>query len=118
MSTDYEVFVLNRVKEEYEKNKNNEESVAIGLNSTGPIISGAAMLMIAVFGGFALSGMLPIQTLGFGMAVAIFIDATLVRFILVPASMKLLGKWNWWFPFGHAKQTTTEVKNKRMRHIN
>ncbi|MEH6948479.1 MMPL family transporter [Bacillus sp. JJ634] len=99
LSTDYEVFVLNRVKEEYTQGKNNTESVAVGLSATGPLISGAALLMISVFGGFALSGILPIQTLGFGMAVAIFIDATIVRFILVPATMKLLGDLNWWFPF-------------------
>ncbi|WP_428910797.1 MMPL family transporter [Niallia sp. Krafla_26] len=99
LSTDYEVFVLNRVKEEYLNGKNNTESVAIGLSATAPLISGAALLMISVFGGFALSGILPIQTLGFGMAVAIFIDATIVRFILVPASMKLLGDLNWWLPF-------------------
>lgn len=83
---------------------------AIGLNSTGPVISGAALLMIAVFGGFALSGMLPIQTLGFGMAVAIFIDATIVRFIIVPASMKLLGDWNWWFPFRKAHSKSLELE--------
>lgn len=99
LSTDYEVFVLNRVKEEYTQGNNNTESVAVGLSATGPLISGAALLMISVFGGFALSGILPIQTLGFGMAVAIFIDATIVRFILVPATMRLLGDLNWWFPF-------------------
>ncbi|MBB4825140.1 RND superfamily putative drug exporter [Sporosarcina luteola] len=99
LSTDYEVFLLNRIKEEYKKTKNNDESVAVGLNATGPLISGAALLMIAVFSGFALSGMLPIQTLGLGMAVAILIDATIIRFILVPVSMKLLGNLNWWFPF-------------------
>ncbi|WP_416828150.1 MMPL family transporter [Ectobacillus polymachus] len=111
LSTDYEVFVLNRVKEEYMKSKNNVESIAVGLGSTGPLISGAALLMIAVFGGFSLSGILPIQTLGFGMAVAILIDATIVRFILVPVSMKLLGDLNWWFPIKrHSKQKFKQEK--------
>lgn len=113
LSTDYEVFVLSRVKEEFEKNHNNDESVAIGLSETGPLISGAALLMIVVFGGFALSGMLPIQTLGFGMAVAVLLDATLVRFILVPASMKLLGNLNWWSPLGKRKVIPQSIKRNR-----
>ncbi|MGP7816805.1 MMPL family transporter [Niallia sp. 01092] len=99
LSTDYEVLLLSNVKELYEKTGNNTDSVALGLNKTGPLISGAALLMIAVFGGFAFSNMLPIQTLGFGMAVAILVDSTIIRFIMVPASMALLGKRNWWMPF-------------------
>lgn len=112
LSTDYEVFVLNRVKEEYTKGNNNTESVAVGLSATGPLISGAALLMISVFGGFALSGILPIQTLGFGMAVAIFIDATIVRFILVPATMKLLGDLNWWLPFNKKSSKRKSEREK------
>lgn len=108
LSTDYEVFLLSRVKEEYVKNKNNVESIARGLSATAPLITGAALLMIAVFSGFALSGILPIQTLGFGMAVAIFIDATIVRFILVPITMKLLGDLNWWFPFRKSSKQTDQ----------
>src|SRR5690606_21074990 len=98
LSTDYEVFLVSRIKEHYEESGDNEESVAVGLEATGPLITGAAFLMIAVFTGFAFSTMLPIQTLGFGMAVAIFLDASLVRMIIVPAAMKLLGGWNWWLP--------------------
>lgn len=98
LSTDYEVFLISRVKEHYDETGNNEESVVVGIQTTGPLITGAAILMIAVFTGFAFSSMLPIQTLGFGMAVAILLDATVVRLIIVPAAMKLLGKWNWWFP--------------------
>ena len=98
LSTDYEVFLISRVKEHYDETGNNEESVVVGIQTTGPLISGAAILMIAVFTGFAFSSMLPIQTLGFGMAVAILLDATVVRLIIVPAAMKLLGRWNWWFP--------------------
>lgn len=98
LSTDYEVFLLSRVKEEYEASKDNDKSVIEGVKSTAPLITGAAILMVAVFGGFAFSYMLPIQTIGFGMAVAIALDASLIRFVLVPATMKLLGHWNWWFP--------------------
>jgi RND superfamily putative drug exporter len=98
LSTDYEVFLVSRMKEHYEKTGNNEESIKVGIQSTGPLITGAAFLMIAVFTGFAFSSMLPIQTLGFGLAVAIFLDSTIVRMIIVPAAMKLLGHLNWWYP--------------------
>lgn len=99
LSTDYEVFLLTRVKEEYDRTGDNEESVAVGLSKTAPMISGAAIIMIGVFGSVAFAGILPMQQLGLGMAVAILLDATIVRLFLVPATMKLLGKWNWWFPF-------------------
>ncbi len=111
LSTDYEVFLISRVKEHYDETGDNEESVVVGIQTTGPLISGAAILMIAVFTGFAFSSMLPIQTLGFGMAVAILLDATVVRLIIVPAAMKLLGRWNWWFP-GMKTPTSNSVYKK------
>ena len=98
LSTDYEVFLLGRVREEFVKTGDNTQSVARGVASTAPLISGAALLMVVVFGGFAFAGILPMKQLGFGMAVAIAIDATLVRLVIVPASMRLLGRWNWWMP--------------------
>ncbi len=98
LSTDYEVFLLNRVREEYRASGDNTASVASGMASTAPLISGAALLMVVVFGAFALVGLLPIKQLGFGMAVAIALDATLVRLVVVPASMRLLGDLNWWAP--------------------
>jgi len=98
LGTDYEVFLLTRVKEEYDGGRSNEESVAHGLEKTAPMISGAAIIMVAVFASFAFAGILPMQQLGAGMAVAIALDATVVRLVLVPAAMKLLGDWNWWFP--------------------
>ncbi|MDN5789614.1 MAG: MMPL family transporter [Micrococcales bacterium] len=98
LSTDYEVFLLNRVREEFVKTGDNARSVAVGMSSTAPLISGAALLMVVVFGSFALAGILPIKQLGFGMAVAIAIDATIVRLVLVPATMRLMGAWNWWMP--------------------
>ncbi|WP_186438322.1 MMPL family transporter [Cohnella terricola] len=98
LSTDYEVFLVSRVKEEYERTGQHENSIAEGMEKTGPLITGAAVLMVAVFAGFSFSGVLPIQMLGFGMAVAIALDSTVVRMLLVPVTMKLLGRASWWFP--------------------
>ncbi|MDN5771607.1 MAG: MMPL family transporter, partial [Microlunatus sp.] len=98
LSTDYEVFLLSRVREEWQLGYDNTASVARGLALTAPLISGAAILMITVFSAFALASVLPVQELGLGMAFAIAIDATLVRLVLVPASMRLMGRWNWWLP--------------------
>jgi RND superfamily putative drug exporter len=114
LSTDYEVFLVSRIKEEYDRTGNNEESIAEGMEKTGPLITGAAVLMFAVFAGFAFSGALPIQMLGFGMAVAIALDATLIRMLLVPVAMKLLGRLNWWFP---GRTVAREDRNvRRIRH--
>jgi RND superfamily putative drug exporter len=109
LSTDYEVFLVSRIKEEYDKTGNNEDSIAEGMEKTGPLITGAAILMFSVFAGFAFSGALPIQMLGFGMAVAIALDATVVRMLLVPVAMKLLGRLNWWFP-GREKLGPSEAR--------
>ncbi|MEV0279147.1 MMPL family transporter [Streptomyces sp. NPDC050610] len=98
LSTDYEVFLLGRVREEYLATGDNTVSVARGLTRTAPLISGAALLMVAVFGSFGFTGIVPMQQLGFGMAIAILLDATLVRLLLVPAAMRLMGRWNWWMP--------------------
>ncbi|WP_405777330.1 MMPL family transporter [Streptomyces sp. NBC_00859] len=98
LSTDYEVFLLGRVREEYRVSGDNTASVARGLTRTAPLISGAAALMVAVFGAFGFAGIVPIQQLGFGMAIAVLLDATLVRLVLVPAAMRLMGRWNWWMP--------------------
>lgn len=98
LSTDYEVFLLGRVREIYLRTRDNAGSVASGVARTAPLISGAALLMVVVFGSFALAGILPMKQLGFGMAVAIALDATLVRLVVVPASMRLMGRWNWWLP--------------------
>jgi len=98
LSTDYEVFLLNRIREEYAAGAGNADSVAAGLARTAPLISGAAVLMIAVFGAFTFAGILPIQQLGFGLALAIALDATVIRLVVVPAAMRLMGRWNWWLP--------------------
>lgn len=98
LSMDYEVFLLSRMKEEYGRSGCNEEAVAFGLEKTGRIITSAALIMITVFGAFAFTDSIIIKEFGVGLAVSIFLDATIVRIILVPATMKLLGKWNWWLP--------------------
>jgi len=98
LSMDYHVFLLTRIRERYDKTGDNQESVAYGLRTTGAIITGAALIMVAVFGGFAAGDLIPLQQMGFGLAVAVFLDATVVRSILVPAAMRLLGSINWYLP--------------------
>jgi RND superfamily putative drug exporter len=98
MSMDYHVFLLSRIKEHYDTTGDNRSSVVHGLQSTAAIITGAALIMVAVFGGFALGPLSMFQQMGFGLAVAVIIDATIVRMVLVPASMELLGDLNWYFP--------------------
>ena len=98
LSMDYHVFMLSRIRERYNQTQNNAESVAYGLRSTASLITGAALIMVAVFSGFASGDMVVNQQAGFGLAVAVLLDATLVRGILVPASMQLLGKRNWYLP--------------------
>ncbi|MEV4542482.1 MMPL family transporter [Micromonospora echinaurantiaca] len=98
LATDYEVFLLSRVREEWDRTGDNTASVAAGLQHTGRIITAAALLLIIVVAGFATGGMAYIKLIGVGMIVAIVVDATLVRALLVPATMRLLGRWNWWAP--------------------
>ena len=98
LSMDYHVFLLTRVREHYDQTGDNTESVAYGLRTTAAIITGAALIMVAVFGGFASGTLVPFQQVGFGLAVAVLLDATIVRSVLVPASMKLLGARNWYLP--------------------
>ncbi|MEX0750711.1 MAG: MMPL family transporter, partial [Dehalococcoidia bacterium] len=98
LSMDYHVFLLSRVQERFLKTGDNTEAVAYGLRSTAHIITGAAAIMMVVFGGFALGSMVEMQQVGFGLAVAVFIDATIVRSVLVPASMEVLGARNWYLP--------------------
>jgi len=98
LSTDYEVFLLSRIREERERTGDDVAAVSRGLAQTAPLISGAALLMVVVFGAFSFAGILPMKQLGFGMAVAIALDATVIRLVVVPASMRLMGAWNWWMP--------------------
>ncbi|HSK48976.1 MAG TPA: MMPL family transporter [Solirubrobacterales bacterium] len=98
LSMDYEVFLMSRIRERYMAHGDNERAVAEGLSSSARTISSAALIMTCVFAVFVLTGVPSIKELGLGCAVAIALDATLVRLILVPAAMKLMGNWNWWMP--------------------
>ncbi|MBK5226660.1 MAG: MMPL family transporter, partial [Thermoleophilia bacterium] len=98
LSMDYEVFLLSRIKEEYDRSGNNNLAIVRGLSLTAHVITAAAAIMITVFGSFVLGDQRIIKEFGFGLAVAVLIDASIVRLILVPATMEILGKANWWFP--------------------
>lgn len=98
LSMDYEVFLLSRVREQWDRTRDNDLAVATGVQKTGRIITSAALLLGVVIGAFGTSGIVFMKMLGIGMLVALLIDATIVRALLVPATMKLLGTWNWWAP--------------------
>jgi RND superfamily putative drug exporter len=98
LSMDYEVFLLSRVREEYIATGDNDRSVISGIANTARVITSAALIMISVFGGFVLGDDPVIKMMGLGLATAIFVDATIVRVVLVPATMKLMGDANWWLP--------------------
>ncbi len=98
LSMDYQVFLLSRIRERYSQTGDNDDAVAFGIGSTARLITGAALIIIAVFWGFAMGDTIGFQQMGFGVAVALLIDATIVRVALVPATMKLLGSWNWYLP--------------------
>jgi putative drug exporter of the RND superfamily len=98
LSMDYEVFLLSRMREEWDLTHDNEHAVAYGLEHTGRIITAAAIIMIAAFSGFTFGSFVGLQEFGLGLSAAILLDATVVRMVLVPAVMKLLGDWNWYLP--------------------
>jgi RND superfamily putative drug exporter len=95
---DYEVFLLSRIREEYLVDRDTVESVVVGIRSTARVITSAAMVMIAVFLAFMLNESVTVKMIGFGLAVAVLVDATVVRIVLVPSTMVLLGHANWWLP--------------------
>jgi RND superfamily putative drug exporter len=98
LSTDYELFLLNRVRERWLAGESPHRSIAEGLAASAGAISSAALILICAFGAFATVDAFSVKQIGVGTAVAIAIDATLIRLALVPASMEILGKWNWWWP--------------------
>jgi len=95
---DYEVFLLSRMKEVWDRTGDNTEAVARGLERSGRIVTSAALIVVVVAGSFAFADIVLIKALGVGIAIAVALDATIVRALLVPATMKLLGTWNWWAP--------------------
>ena len=108
LSMDYEVFLVSRMREFWDEGLTNEEAVAAGLERTGRIVTAAAIVMCAAFAGFAAGSIVGLQEFGVGLAVAIFLDATLIRAVLVPALMRLFGRWNWWLPDGVARVLRVE----------
>ena len=98
LSMDYHVFLLSRIRERFDQTGDNQESVAFGVRNTAGIITGAAAIMVAVFAGFAMGDLVDLQQSGFGLALAVLLDATIIRSVLVPSSMALLGDLNWYLP--------------------
>jgi len=98
LSMDYEVLLLSRIREEYERTGDNVAAVGAGLERTGRLITWAGAIMAAVFFAFALAESVIIKAVGIGIGIAVILDATVVRGLLVPATMRLMGRWNWWLP--------------------
>jgi uncharacterized membrane protein YdfJ with MMPL/SSD domain len=98
LSMDYEVLLLSRIQESYRRTGDNTAAVAEGLSRTAGVITGAAMIMVVVFAAFTTAEIITIKSIGVGMAIAVFLDATIIRVFLVPATMRLMGRWNWWAP--------------------
>jgi uncharacterized membrane protein YdfJ with MMPL/SSD domain len=98
LSMDYQVFLLSRIKERYDETGDTTGAVTWGISSTARIITGAALIIVAVFAGFAKGDLIAFQQMGFGVAVALLIDATIIRSVILPSAMKLLGRWNWYLP--------------------
>jgi RND superfamily putative drug exporter len=98
LSMDYQVFLLSRVREHYDRTGDTREAVVFGISSTAGIITGAALIMVAVFGGMASGQLVMFQQIGFGLGVAIALDATVVRILVMPSTMAVLGRWNWYLP--------------------
>ena len=126
LSMDYEVFLLSRVREQWDATGDNDLAVATGVQKTGRIITSAALLLGVVIGAFSFSGVLFMKMIGVGMLVALAIDATVVRALLVPATMKLLGRWNWWAPgparrwwerYGFRESGSPDVGAQQQAHV-
>ena len=103
LSMDYEVFLVSRMREEWDNGKTNEEAVGEGLAVTGRLVTAAGLIMFAAFMGFVAGSIVGLQQFGLGLAAAILIDVTIVRALLVPSAMALFGRWNWWLPEGVAR---------------
>jgi RND superfamily putative drug exporter len=95
---DYEVFLLSRMRERWLETGDNRESVGYGLEKTGRIVTSAALIIVVVAGSFTFTSIVITKALGVGLAVAVALDATVIRILMVPAAMRLLGRWNWWLP--------------------
>jgi len=115
LSTDYEVMLVSRIGEDYRRTGDNAASVVSGVGRTGGVITSAAVIMIAVFAGFALADLQPLKQLGVGLALAVLLDATVVRGVLVPAAMAVMGRANWWWPGGKSAAPVSRQAVRRHR---
>ena len=115
LSMDYEVFLVSRMREEWDERADNEHAVAAGLAKTGRLVTAAGLIMVAAFSGFVAGSIVGLQQFGFGLATAILIDVTIVRAVLVPSAMKLFGRWNWWLPERIARIARVEPSPLRPR---
>jgi RND superfamily putative drug exporter len=111
ISMDYEVFLMTRIREEWENTGDATESVSLGLARTGRIITSSAAVMAVTFGTFLTARLVYVQTVGLGLALAILLDATIIRMFMVPALMRLLGKWNWWIPSFNRRHRRSEEQS-------
>jgi RND superfamily putative drug exporter len=109
LSMDYEVFLLARVREEYEATGDNARAVATALGRTASIITSAALIMISIFASFGFTRLIPTREFGLGLAFAVALDATIIRLVLVPALMVISGRWNWWWPARGSSRAPREV---------
>jgi uncharacterized membrane protein YdfJ with MMPL/SSD domain len=98
LSMDYHVFILSRIREAYDNGMSSEDAVAHGIKTTAGVVTSAALIMVAVFSVFGTLSFIDMKQMGVGLAVAVLIDATIIRGVLLPAAMKLLGDWNWYLP--------------------
>jgi RND superfamily putative drug exporter len=103
LSMDYEVFLVSRMREEWDATHDNVQAVTVGLAKTGRLVTAAGLIMVAAFMGFVVGSFVDLQQFGFGLAAAILIDVTVVRALLLPSAMRLFGRWNWWLPAGVAR---------------
>ncbi len=117
LSMDYQVFLLSRIRERFAQTGDTQAAISFGIGSTARLITGAALIIVVVFVGFAAGDLVMFQQMGFGIAVALLIDATIVRSVLVPAAMTLLGRWNWWLPrsLGWLPHVEVEAASERVR---
>ena len=123
LSMDYHVFILSRVREYFDRGMSTEQAVATGIRSTAGVVTSAAVVMVFVFGVFALMPIIDMKEMGIGLAAAVLIDATIVRAVLLPATMKLLGEWNWYLPtlarvapaLEHERSVEAPVSSSRSR---
>ena len=118
LSMDYEVFLLSRIQESFWLTGDNTQAVALGLERSGRLITSAAVIVIVVSACFATADMILVKGLGIGVVLAVFIDATLVRGLLVPATMRLVGKWNWWLPFAGIQRRPPGLTEEHLFPLN